>query len=278
MKRFIAVINPLNFTENGIGAFKYFANAGNSQLSVIALDNQEREALSLYEMVPELYAYTDERVLAEIRASRDFEMNSKMTQLHHLCNEGEVKVDVRRVGNFPDQEIILESRFSDLLLVGSKTSFAMMGDTNPPIFVEEILVKAECPVLIIPDTLFSVKEIIFSYNGTVSSMFAIKAFTQLFPSFCELPVRVVYVGERNIETIPWEHQLKTYLELHYSRVDFQMLRGDPSMEFMKLLMNKNDCLITFGAYGRSRMSRLFHHSDAENILKCTNVPVFITHP
>ncbi len=279
MKKFVAVINPLNFTENRIGAFKYFAKAANqSCLSVIALDNEQSEQLSLYEMVPELYAYTDERVLAEIRASREFELNTNMKKLHHLCDEEQVKVDIRRVGAFPDQEIILESRFSDLLMVGNKTSFAVRGETNPPIFVEEMLVKAECPVLIIPDTLFSVKEIIFSYNGTFSSMFAIREFTQLFSAFADLPVTVVYVAEKNVISIPWEHKLKEYLEWHYSRIDFKTLQGDPSTEFMRLLVNRNDCLVTLGAYGRSKMSRLFRHSDAENILRTTNIPVFITHP
>jgi len=132
--------------------------------------------------------------------------------------------------------------------------------------------------MVLPDVLSPVKEIIFSYNGTYSSIYTIRQFTLLFPGFSDIPVKVVYVAENNGTEMLFEYELQDYLKTHYEKVDFVVMNGEPATAFLALLIRRNDCIVTYGAFGRSNVSRFFHHSDAENILRTTNIPVFITHP
>lgn len=84
----------------------------------------------------------------------------------------------------PARELIEESRFADVLEIDAETSFNRRYDGTPTEFVRGILKKAEYPAVIAPASFESMYEIIFIYNESPSSVFAIKQFTYLFPPFC----------------------------------------------------------------------------------------------
>ncbi|HVI45078.1 MAG TPA: universal stress protein [Chitinophaga sp.] len=278
MKKIIAIIDPLNFSETQIAGFRYFMKEADSKLSVICLDCLNTEQVSMYSLVPEALAFNDERTITETRASLKHQRDHNISRLRELCDSRSINMIVREASSFPDEEVVMESRFADLLLISNGTSFSLMKDSNPTIFIKEVLARAECPVLVMPDTLAPIKEIIFSYNGSFSSMYAIKQFTQGFPGFADMPVKVVYIAEKNNIDIPWKKKLNEYLEMHYDRVEYVVMNGEPATEFLALLLHRTDCIVTYGAYGRSGISRFFHRSDAESVLRTTNIPVFITHP
>ncbi|MEC5142481.1 universal stress protein [Chitinophaga sp. 212800010-3] len=277
MTRIIAAIDPLNFSESQIAGFKYFEGLADSDLSIVCLDNLTAEVVPQYGRT-EAYAYSDERIIAETRAALEWERKKNIARVKEICGNVHLKAEIREARGFPEYETILDSRFADLLLISNGTSFAVLQDSNPTVFVKEVLAKAECPVLVMPDVLGTIREIVFSYNGTFSSMYAIKQFTQLFPGFSHLPVEVVYVAEKGEPAIPWKDKLKEYLEQHYQHIEYIVLNGEPATEFLALLHRRTDCVVTYGAYGRSAVSRFFHRSDAESVLRTTNIPVFITHP
>lgn len=277
MKKIVAAIDALHFSKEQIEGFKYIAKETNSSLAVVCLDNIVSELVPVG-MFPETYAYNYEQITVESRAALEFRRDANLKQLHEICDDSNVDIKVKETAGTPVEKVIEESRFSDLLLINNSTSFATLSDANPPRFVKDLLAGAECPVMVLPEVLSPIKEIIFSYNGTFSSMYAIKQFTQLFPGYSDMPVKVVYVAENNRETIPWEPKLREYLDMHYDTVAYTIVKGEPATEFMALLIHRKDCIVTYGAYGRSGVSRFFHRSDADNILRTINIPVFITHP
>lgn len=278
MKKIIAAIDALHFAPQQVATFKYFAKEAQSPLTVICLDDIVSELTPAGVMYPGGYAYNYEQITAESRAALEFRRDNNLKQLRELYDDGNVEIKVQETAGMPAEKVIEESRFADLLLINNSTSFATLYDTDPPRFVKDLLADAECPVMVLPEVMPTIKQIVFSYNGSYSSMYAIKQFTQLFPGYSDMPVKVVYVAENNNHTIPWEPKLREYMDLHYDTVEYAILNGEPATEFLALLINRNDCIVTYGAYGRSGVSRFFHRSDADNILRTVNIPVFITHP
>lgn len=278
MKKIIAAIDALHFSDNQVESFKYFAREANGVLTVVCMDNLTTGAIPVAGLFPESYAVTYDQISVEGRAALQWQRNKNIKQLHQICDKDHIGIETRESVSYPVEEVVAASRFADLLLISNSTSFTALSDSNPPRFVKDLLVEAACPVLVLPEVLTPIKEIIFSYNGSYSSIYAIRQFTLLFPGLADIPVKVVYVAEDNERAIPFEHQLKDYLKTHYDKVDFEMMTGEPATVFLALLIRRNDCIVTYGAFGRSEVSRFFHHSDAENILRTTNIPVFITHP
>lgn len=278
MKKIIAAIDALHFSDNQMEGFKYFAREADSALTVVCMDNLTTGTIPVASMLPESYAVTYDQISAEGRAALQWQRNKNIRQLHQICDNDHIGIEIKESVNYPVEEVVAASRFADLLMISNSTSFAALSDSQSPRFVKDVLVEAESPVMVLPDVLSPIKEIIFSYNGTYSSIYAIRQFTLLFPGFKDMPVKVVYVAEDNEKVMPFEYHLRSYLKTHYDRVEFVIMNGEPATAFLALLIRRNDCIITYGAFGRSDISRFFHHSDAENILRTTNIPVFITHP
>lgn len=278
MKKIVAAIDVLNFSEEQLNNLKYIAKEVNGKLSIVFLENIIAGGIPLASAYPEAYVANYQALLQESLDERDRLRKEHLDYLFTICGDGDVEFTLHESIGSPVQKVVEESRFADLLLISNNTSFATLYESKPPQFVKDVLAQAQCPVLVLPEKNIRIKELVFSYNGTFSSMYAIRQFTQLFPDFSDVPVNLVYVGEGNRTTLPNETLIINYLEHHYDEVKYTILYGDPAAEFLNLLLHRKGSLVTYGAFGRSGLSRFFHRSDAENVLRTTDIPVFITHP
>lgn len=194
------------------------------------------------------------------------------------CTESGLSGSYTRARGVPEDETIAASRFADLLLMSDDLSFALSYEEEPTKFAEEVLTNAQCAVLVMPKAMQEINEVFFTSNGSFSSMYAIRQFTYLFPHFRDKKVTLLYVTENEDEATKHKRNIKEYMQHHYTNVEFKILMGSPSAAILSHLFKQNDCMVTFGAYGRSRFSQFFKKSKADNILKTLDMPVFITHP
>jgi hypothetical protein len=177
----------------------------------------------------------------------------------------------------PEGDILLESRFSDLIVVDPETSFRHADKAFPGRFIQDVLLAAECPVLVSPYNFDSLDEVIFAYNGTSSSVFAIKQFTYLFPEFKQKKAVVVNVRNDEGPAIQEQFKMKEWLSAHYEEVDFVSLKGDASDELFGFLLDRKNAIVVLGAYGRGILSRFLKPSHASLLLRTINLPIFIAH-
>ena len=185
---------------------------------------------------------------------------------------------IHRDRGIPLSEILAETRFADLLIVDAETSFTKSDRHAPGRFVKDVLDSSECPVLIAPYSFDNaVEEIVFSYNGTASSVYAVKQFTALFPELTHKKVYVVNVRQDNTPAIEDQFKMKEWLKAHYDNVGFVVLKGDPSDQLFGFLLEKKNAVVVMGAYGRNIVSRFFKPSHARLIVKTINLPIFIAH-
>lgn len=274
MKKIIAAIDAMHFSEEQIEGYVYIAKEAQGKLTVVILENLVGQNIPMASVSTLQF----DQVIRESLEEQGRLRKENVERIYRACNSFSDDIHIQETVSAPLQEVIAASRFADLLLINNNTSFAFLYESNPPHFVKDVLAQAQCPVIVMPDRIPRFRELIFSYNGTFSSMYAIRQFTQLFTGFSDMPVNVVYVREGGNAILPHENMLKDYMDHHYDEVKYTVLNGEPVPEFLALLIHRSDCLVTYGAYGRSRLSRFFHRSDAESILRTTDIPVFITHP
>lgn len=170
-----------------------------------------------------------------------------------LCRE--VPARVHRDRGVPVGDILLESRFSDLIVVDPETSFRTVDKFFPGQFIRDVLLAAECPVVVSPYRFDGLNEVIFAYNGSSSSVFAIKQFTYLFPEFKNKKAVAVNVHNGEEAAIEEQYMMKEWLSAHYEEVEFVVL----------------------GAYGRGILSRFLKPSHPSLLLRTINLPIFIAH-
>lgn len=178
----------------------------------------------------------------------------------------------------PIQQVIFESRFADLLIIDPHINFYDGEEQIPSHFTKEILAGAECPVLLAPDTPSEIEEVVFCYEGSASSVFAIKQFTYLLPAYREGKAVLLEVSKSGGQQFDEEHvRLMAWLRTHYPKVIYQTLQGNPKEELFVHFFMRTGALAVMGSYGRSLLSNFFKHSAAEGLIRTVDLPLFITH-
>ncbi len=193
------------------------------------------------------------------------------------CISNEVINDLYADHEVSVNELISESRFADMIVVDAALSLSGFSSPAPSEIVKNILNKANCPVIISPLSFDEIDELIFTYNGSLSSLFAIKQFTYLFPEYFDKRVTVVQVNKEGIWPQKDKDKLKEWLINHYSDINFLVLEGKTESELMSFLFRRKNMFIVMGAYSRNALSQFFSESTAEILIKTLTQPIFITH-
>jgi len=110
-------------------------------------------------------------------------------------------------------------RYSDLLLLDIHSLNNPSEDIVRFKFFRDILMYGECPVLLFSESTQRIDEILFAYNGTPSSVFAIKQFSYLFPQLMDRPIRAIYAKET--EKMQDKKLLIDWLNAHYMEAYYE---------------------------------------------------------
>lgn len=193
------------------------------------------------------------------------------------CIGEETLCQVHRNRGLPEKEVVMESRFADLLVIDPETSFTPGYRGAPTAFTRYVLKNAECPVVVSPKSCTAVEEIVFAYDRSASSVFAMKQFTYLFPQLHNKKVTILQVSE----TGQWEDADKyifsEWLKDHYGDLHFEALKGDTETALLDYLLRKKDIFLVMGSYGRNNLSLIFKHSRSRLLISTVNLPIFIAH-
>lgn len=178
--------------------------------------------------------------------------------------------------NFAIPELKKESRYADLLIISSELFYEQAGTNTPNEYLQEVLHEMECPVIIVPEEFEFPKSIILSYDGSESSVYAIKQFAWLFPELTELPTSLVYVGKETT-LFPDEKYIKELISAHYPQTTWVMMEANSNKHPGKGISEKIGACVVCGSFGRGDISRIFKKSFITDVIAEHRLPVFIAH-
>ena len=143
-----------------------------------------------------------------------FEQNAEQNNVRYTINN-----DFRLTAH----EVIKQTTYSDLLILNYRIFYNYVTKQPDTTLLYQLLKGSRCPVLIIPPNLKQIDNIIFTYDGKESSVFAIKSFNNLFTgSIKEKLVSVLTVVPDAEEEIKNEKLLLDLVKQHYSNVGLQL--------------------------------------------------------
>jgi len=271
MEKILVAINANQINTNVLNFACFIAKLTHSKLTGVFLENNEEPAI-----IPEesLHIPHDEFIDAASRAGL---WNDNIRLFKETCENRGANCTVHLDEGVPVADIIKESRFADLLIVDPEMSLGDKQEAVPTGFIREVLAKSECPVVIAPFSFYGIDEVLFAYDGSAASVFAIKQFTYLLPELADKRVTILHVNEDDDKTVIEKDKVGELLQMHYSAIGFKTLHGNASNELFEYLLGKKNVFVVMGAFGRSMLSGFFRHSTAELVVKTINLPVFIAH-
>lgn len=276
MKKILLAVNTNDISSSGLDFACYIASLTHSRLTAVFLNGRHQPATEQKHTA--LAADNgNEPVAAGTMPVLPGNGQEYRQLFEESCKSRGVQCAVMENGDMPEEAILKESRFADLLIVGAETSFKKHYEGAPTVFVRKILAQAECPVLIAPFNFHGIDEILFAYDGTAAAVFAIKQFIALFPELSRKSITVLQVNEENANDGIHRREIMDLLEMHCPQVHFLLLRGKSQYELLSYLLGKKNVFVVMGAYGRTLLSGYFRHSTAELVIKTINLPLFIAH-
>jgi hypothetical protein len=276
MEKLIVIINAHKPQMETIDFACRIADLTHSRLTGVFIDNSFTEYIPTAAIDAPSY----------FNASSDITTRTVTTDLDHAtrlfideCKRQNINADIYTDKGDPIKEAIYESRFADMLIVDPDMNFYEDDEVSlPSHFVKEILANAECPVILSPNKFEETEEIVFCYDGSASSVFAIKQFTYLLPQYASKKVVLLEVNRNGKEEFNESHRkMMSWLRAHYTGVYFHLLKGEAKDELFTYFFLKRKKFIVMGAYGRSVLSNIFRKSNADTLIRMVDLPLFITH-
>lgn len=275
MEKILLVINGQNTGTSSMDFACEMASLNQSKITGVFLKNLVLEDAGGAMIDVPFYLETLTQITPAIAQTN---VDEAVTLFQEKCQHKSIESDVCVYSDQLIKNVVFESRFADLLIIDPSTGVYETDDKLPSHFVKEILVKAECPVLLAPGKFEDIGEIIFCYNNTVSSVFAIKQFTYLFPQFRYKHVKLLEVTDSDSDEFSEDrNRLINWLREYYNGVSYHTLRGYVEDELVNYFLTKRKKFIVMGAYGRSILSSFFKKSSADALIRMLDMPIFITH-
>ena len=200
------------------------------------------------------------------------------TQFRQLCQRNGIEYRVHDK-KYEDirKELKTESRFADMILFSNEAFYDHLDEVISDEYSEGTLRHAECPVLVVPETFKKPDNIVLAYDGSASSVYAIRQFAALMPDLAGLDTLLVYVDPNERHDFPDKDYIEELAARHYGKLTFLRLEIDPKDYFDTWLADVKNTLLVTGAQGRSGFSNLFRRSFIGEVLKEHRIPVFIAH-
>ncbi|HEU4556160.1 MAG TPA: hypothetical protein VFS25_25155 [Chitinophaga sp.] len=179
--------------------------------------------------------------------------------------------------DFAIPELKKETRFADLLVLGSEKFYSNLELSIPNEYLRMALHDAECPVVLVPEA-FRIPECnVLCYDGSEDAVLAIKNFSSLFPQLCSNETVLVYATDKKQPEIPDIDYIKELAARHFPNLTLQVLDVAPKKYFDTWLDDVKNPILISGSYGRSGLSQTFRQSFITEVIAEHRIPVFIAH-
>ncbi|MCP9753154.1 universal stress protein [Ferruginibacter sp. HRS2-29] len=278
MEKILLAMDATNPNKNALEFACYLARLTGSVVTGVFLEDQESEEHAVMKRAYGM-SYVDWVVDEDNpqHLSKMATIENNIEWFKRGCISREVGFKVHRDRAMPLKEMIGESRFADLIVMDAETNFRHSYQGTPSDFTREVLHNAECPVVIAPEDFNAIEEIVFTYNGTASSVFAIKQFTYLFPQFQLKKVTVLQINETGTWNDVDKYNFGEWLSDHYTSFEFIARKDNSVNGLFKYVFPQKNSFLVMGAYGRTQLSQFFKDSHADRLIRTMSQPVFITH-
>lgn len=273
MKKILVAFDGTNFSE---GAFE-FARQMNQQSPVmvtgIFLPQVDYSNLWSY---AEGVAHTTFTPLVEEQTINIIQKN--ISRFESLCRKNGIEYQVHK--DFLDlamSAVKKETRFADLLIIGSESFYESLGINEPNESLKDALHRSECPILIVPEKFDCPETNILAYNGSRGCVYAMKQFAYLFPEFSGNETLLVYAKEEDEADFPDESYIEEFAGRHFANLTLMKLQLDPKKYFHTWIEDCKAAIVVTGAFGRSGLSQSLKKSFITDVIRDHKMPVFVAH-
>lgn len=203
------------------------------------------------------------------------DMEENIERFKQFCIKNDIEHRVHdQINGSLKNGIRLESRYADLMLMNGESFYSNLGELTQQEYRDDVMLKAECPVIVLPEDDAMPQNLVIAYDGSYPSVFALKQFTYVLPGLCKLPATLVYASEKDND-IPDMAYIEELGSRHFEDLTFFKLEVDAKKYFNTWVTDRGKPIVIAGSFSTSRF---FKKHFVDDIIKDHRLPVFIAHP
>lgn len=278
MKQFLAAFDGYKMSKSAQAYAIQLAKAADAHLIGVFLDEFFYHTYNSYEIMTTHKDY--EKVFKKLSKEDEKKRDQAAHEFVDICEKEGISFSIHRDKNIAVQELKTESMFADLIIIDEFETFTKYHEASPTRFIKDFLGGTQCPGLVVPKKFAPIEEIVLLYDGTPSSLHAIKMFSYVLGNPENLPVEVFSVREKKKAGLhlPGHKLMKEFVNRHFPKATFTSTKGAPEEAIIKYLKSKKQCPIAvLGAYRRGEVSRWLRVSMADVLMEGLDIPLFIAH-
>jgi nucleotide-binding universal stress UspA family protein len=193
------------------------------------------------------------------------------------CRDAHVNYTLNRDHQLPIHELLNESIYADLLVINVNETFTPYPQAPPTRFIRQLLAETQCPVFVVPDNYSHVEKVVLLYDGSPSSVYAIKVFNYLFKNQKSPEVEVITVMEHEEDGHMANGKLiREFMNRHYPQATYTMLKGQPEDTISEYISKlKGNALVVMGGYQRSSVLKSFKVTVTDTLMRKLKFQLFI---
>ncbi len=275
MKKVIIALDGEHFPK---GAFEFAKDINNQNeilLAGVFLSPVDYSRIMAYSNAGEGVAIMPEWLM---KGEDEIIINKNIKAFEDACNADGMHYRIHKDNDFMAiASLVEETRYADVLLISSDLFYKNVEQGQPNYYLEEVLKRSECPVILVPENYTTTQQVILTYDGGESATFAIKQFAYLFPELATQNVKLVFVCDDAAEELPGYLMMTELLGGHYPALEIQNLPVSNRNFFTEWLAEQPSSFVVMGAFSRSAFSTLMRKSFAKEIIQKVKMPLFISH-
>lgn len=277
MKKIIAAFDSIRFSESTLKYAVYLAKQYDAHIVGVFLKESTRVGYAVYATMVRQSA-TNKSIFDEIDRADRIATEKAIADFENGCRKEKINFSIHEdKGNALD-ELLHETIFADLLVIDAWETFSYLENSLPGWFMKNVLHHVHCPVLVVPKKFNPIKKLIFLYDGSTSSVHAIKMFNYILPEMNKLESKLLSAkGGTSSMHLADNKLIREWMKRHYPEIEYQVLKGYEHEIATVLKAEEPGVLVVAGAYHRSSFSMWFHQSMADILMKDVRVPLFIAH-
>jgi nucleotide-binding universal stress UspA family protein len=270
MKNILLILNGTLTPPHVIDSAINIASSTSSLLHTIFI-NYESDLAEYNYLFPNDLSLTRNRLTGKTIAEENAELAVSQVRLFaDECKSANVDFFIEPKTDISLGDIISLSAFADFIVADAHENFKEHH-------IADLLRSVHCPMYLVSKESAATRHVVLAYDGSPSSIYAIKIYSYLFTEFRDLPTHLVYVNEGKETGLPDEEKLKMWLPGHYRDLEIVVLHGDADEVLADFTASLPNSLVVMGSYGRKNVSRFFHKSTANKIIDEGLSSVFMAH-
>ena len=241
-------------------------------IAVIDLPGIERAAGPAPIGAQQYAVRTEQRIIKQTREKAGEILRS----FGEACQSREIDYVVHTDTGSPFREIIEESKFHDLIVIGQETFFRHdvkheSGDT-----LRRVLKHGLTAVFAVPDQFRKIRKVVVSYDNSVQAAKAVQMFL-LLGIWNSCDITLLHVNSNLKRGNDLLSRLSDYFESYGVTPERVCLRGKPEPTILSYVHENEVDLLVMGAYGSRGVADFFLGSVTKALIDKANIPLFLYH-